>query len=336
MRRRAFTLIELLVVIAIIALLVGILLPSLGAARSAGRAVVCKANQRSVATAYAVYDTDNKGFLVGPNTSGSGLNNGEAYTPGTSTPTQDWDFISPLLGDSLNLPTGQVEKFEAICETKFKCPENIVKYTRRFSGPSLPMESKGQMPTTLSYLTPAYFQYMPTGVTTWGGKPVESLPTAEPISLPRGYSPRSELIGTLASKKIISFEGARYWDASLNSGAGGFDYSTNTNGTGLVGTPQGNFLSRGSAFQGSGENYLRALLDGFKPSPILKQISLRHDKKMNAAMFDGHVETLDNVSSSDPSYFAPTDSKIKTPTQTWWFYLGPASSQLKSPNAALP
>jgi len=60
---QGFTLIELLVVISIIALLVGILLPALGAARGTAQAIVCAGNLRSVGQALTSYTTDNHDLL---------------------------------------------------------------------------------------------------------------------------------------------------------------------------------------------------------------------------------------------------------------------------------
>ena len=56
---RGFTLIELLVVIAVIAILMGILLPSLRLAREKVRIVVCGNNQRQLLIGLASYATDN-------------------------------------------------------------------------------------------------------------------------------------------------------------------------------------------------------------------------------------------------------------------------------------
>ena len=63
---RGFTLIELLVVISIIALLLSILVPSLGKAREKARALICQSNLRQMGLIFFIYAESNEGFYPRP------------------------------------------------------------------------------------------------------------------------------------------------------------------------------------------------------------------------------------------------------------------------------
>lgn len=64
--RKAFTLIEVLVVVAIIAVLVGILIPTLSSAQNTARLVKSQANLRSMAQIQEVYTSEYRGSLMNP------------------------------------------------------------------------------------------------------------------------------------------------------------------------------------------------------------------------------------------------------------------------------
>lgn len=62
--KKAFTLIELLIVISIIAILMAVLVPSLGKAKSLARSVICRSNVKQLVMANLAYASENDGYYV--------------------------------------------------------------------------------------------------------------------------------------------------------------------------------------------------------------------------------------------------------------------------------
>ncbi|MBL4592099.1 MAG: prepilin-type N-terminal cleavage/methylation domain-containing protein [Phycisphaerales bacterium] len=317
-RLNGFTLIELLVVISIIALLIGILLPALGSARSTARSLVCAANMKGLSSLQVQYSLDNEDYFAGPNTTGLRvipLGGGGTSTVSkiyaskkATTPVSTMDWITPIIGDSVNLPLNRAQKMKIIFND-WGCSEareDAVPFRVNSvdDGEELIRISDTEGFRQTSYLAPAPIYYN-------AHNGAGSVRTRRSLKIfyrdstggsqlgaevDSKYTQKIVNVGTSLSQKVMFADGTRFL-----SNVEGLDFDVNPSPN-IFGpfTERAPVLDSTTAY---GSN-------PFTPSVLSPQnqdLSFRHKSGLNIAWFDGHVSALSKTESqTNPNYWYPT------------------------------
>lgn len=315
--RSAFTLIELLVVISIISLLLSILLPSMVGARRTAQRVACMANLKEIAKGVTEYGTDNDDAVIGsPTASGIYLTGSTPLVGGTAygPAVQPWDFMGPLAemwnmgiampsGGDLN---GLKKRFNELRGSKaFLCPAN------KFLAPSFGGVDAG-VGWMVSYNTCRYQLY--TG---------DEIPGGHEEKPPVNWKPSISRMGD-TSRKIYCGDGSRY---ANNTTAPDYDLT-------LVRSAPYGF---GGAFADTGaystftQSWFRARAYAPTTSGVDARVyAYRHSTseplpgakadafKGNFAFYDGHVESLGDLQSSNPYLWLPKGFTLTSSSTALW------------------
>ncbi len=339
--RTGFTLIELLVVISIIALLVGILLPSLSKARMAAKTIACASQLKGLGNGVAVYAADQDEWIPGLNTSGVRLRalglrmSGEPdLLRDSSVPVQAFDWISPILSEEIDLPNNRALRMKAGTE-RFKCPSQVNIESVLYGVNNSPDKDDFLAEdtwTALSYLMPVWFQY-------WGqaekGKvlaPMYQMPVRKvyAISGPEdwevrvnSYVSRVGRVGPPALK-IMASDATRYLtdtqilDHDISPRAATFGSYTTSGGWWAGSTA---FGVRNGTLNWDNQQVQR----GSPGDGLNLRLTYRHNTirersngscqvnkgKINAMFWDGHVEAMTDSQSRKIDHWYPRGATVE-------------------------
>jgi prepilin-type N-terminal cleavage/methylation domain-containing protein/prepilin-type processing-associated H-X9-DG protein len=317
-QERGFTLIELLVVIAIIALLISILLPSLGSARGLARQIVGLAMQKGLGEGQSMYGNSFKDAYAGVNTSGAyyqAIHAGGIIGPNlllgdtnSTMPTSTFDWISPVIGDSANLSPNRAVRTQQLFN-RWRCPAatrmNDTLYGSSGDRNDFVAATANGGFNQVSFLSPAAFHYYSQRASDAGVVPRLGLNNAfrlkvdshtTPVDVTEKFSPRFDRVGVQLSMKVMIMDGTRYLDNTELD----FDIATSP-------TWFGSFTDSGPIYHGS-TAYGR---DSGSPSGGQGwKLSFRHpNKSMNVYFFDGHGSVMKSEEAyREPKYFYPSGS----------------------------
>lgn len=313
-----FTLIELLVVVAIIALLIGILLPSIAGARRAAWQISGANIQRQLALGAQMYASESRDYIPGINSSGLKPFNAQFGTMSqylddanrdSSLPTQAYDWITPSMSDG-DLPLNRVERLVYIL-SQWRDPamnQTVVPYSGGGPGTSDAVawvNSTGKQPFGTSFLMPASFQWAG-----WTGTPPPmengkflqlNNPFINPFTVPSHYKPRVSSI-ELTAKKVCVADGFRYHDGAI------LDIDMGVVGGNSQQTIYQSFTSSGPIYHQSTEYGIAG--SGNPSDGAQIPLSYRHNGKMNVTFWDMHSELLSIKESRDPVYWYPSGSRF--------------------------
>ncbi|MBC7783503.1 MAG: hypothetical protein H7144_06655 [Burkholderiales bacterium] len=306
----------MLVVIGVIAILISLLLPALGKARAQAQSVACLANLRTLGQAMVMYTSQSRGWLLGSaNTTGAPLWDDAGLRPGI-TPSNSpevvdvSDYMGPLIRTmKLNMPDldslDSVKRFQRYREIAvFQCPSYRGAIQSEFTASGA---GAGQ---AISYNSALAFLLRPFRGSAYSGK--SNMPGTPYWRAPANYQPKITSIGQ-TTQKIFLADGGKW-----SNGTSAPTFSI-TPGASHNDTPFADF----GAFTGATKSYGRQVPNNIGSVPIDPRIfSYRHgirksrqatgSYRMNAVFYDGHAETMDDMQSSNPTYWVPSGSQMDT------------------------